>query len=88
MQVFFPGTMPTEAFKALGTFTEAVSLATPDEELIALARKRAAEMGADALIIRSIRRTTEGQVATDLQLEQRKILDAMAVYYPAKHPKP
>lgn len=87
VQIFFPGTSPTESFKAMGTITEAASLATSDEELIAAARKRAAAMGADALIIRSIRRTTEGAVATDVQLEERKILEGIAIYYPAKHPK-
>lgn len=85
VEVFYPGTMPTEEFKALATLQESDDLSVPDEELIARLRRRAAELGADALLIRAIRRTTEGEVGVDLNRPEEKIVEAVAVYYPARH---
>lgn len=86
VEVFYPGSYPSEPFKAIATLSEAAPLSASDESLIAAVRRRAAAMGADALLIRSIRRTTEGQAALDLNQEERKIVEAVAVYYPSKHP--
>lgn len=86
VEVFYPGSYPTEEFKTLTILSESVALGVPDDQLVARVRQRAAELGADGLMIRSIRRTTEGQVAADLAQEERKILEAVAIYYPAKHP--
>jgi hypothetical protein len=86
VQVFYPGSYPTEAFKTIATLSESVSLSVPDEALIAEVRRQAASLGADAVLIRSIRRTTEGQQAVDLNQEERKIIEAVAVYYPSQHP--
>ncbi len=87
VELYFPGMFPTEEFKTLADFTESALLTVPDEQLIAKARSRAARLGADALLIRAIRLTTEGAAATDLQQEERKVLEAVAVYYPSRHPK-
>ncbi|MGH7545221.1 MAG: hypothetical protein ACREKI_03470 [Gemmatimonadota bacterium] len=86
VQVFYPGSYPTEEFKTIATLSESAPLSVPDESLIAAVRRQAASMGADAVLIRSIRRTTEGQAAVDLNQEERKIIEAVAVYYPSKHP--
>ncbi len=85
--VFMPGSFPAEDYKALATIREEGPIDIPDKELIERAKARAAERGADALLIDSIRRTTEGQIETDLRQEQLKILMGRAVYYPAKHPE-
>jgi hypothetical protein len=84
VEVFFPGTMPTEEFKALATLRESADLGVSDEVLIARLRRRAAELGADALLIRTIRRTAEGEVGVDLNRPDEKIVEAVAVYYPAR----
>lgn len=87
VELYFPGTYPSEEFKAITTFSESGPLTASDEQLIAAARRRAARLGADALLIRSIRQTTEGTAATDLEREEEKILEAVAVYYPSRQPK-
>jgi hypothetical protein len=87
VELYFPGSYPTEEYKVVATITERRSLGTDDDELIAAARARAARLGADALLIRALRRTTEGEVATDLSREEEKILEAIAVYYPSRHPQ-
>ncbi len=58
-----------------------------DQELVDRAKRRAADLGADALIISSLRTTTEGQVETELSRQIEKILEGLAVYYPSEHPE-
>lgn len=87
VDVFMPGLFPTESYKVLARITESMPLNTTDDEIIERAKAQAAEMGADALVIDSIRRTTEGGIETDLRQEQLKILEARAVYYPSQHPE-
>jgi hypothetical protein len=87
VEVFLPGSYPDEDYKVLARFDTQVPLNVSDSELIERARAQAAEYGADALVISGIRRTTEGQIELNLQQEQVKILDAMAVYYPSRHPE-
>ena len=82
-----PGQFPTESFKVMARLTESMSLDTPDSEMIQAVRVRAAGIGADALIIDSFRRTTEGGVEIDLQQEQMKTIEARAVYFPSRHPE-
>lgn len=87
VEVYFPGSYPSQDFKALATISESQALSVSDDDLIEAARRQAARLGADALLIRSIRRTTEGEVSTDLNREEQKILEAIAVYYPSRHPQ-
>ena len=87
VEVFMPGQPPGENYEVLGRLQEEVSLDTPDQRLIDRARAEAAEMGADALVITAIRRTTEGQIETNLGQEQMKIIEALAVYFPSRHPE-
>jgi hypothetical protein len=71
----------------MARLTEDMPLNTPDNEIIDVARAAAAEVGADALLIDSIRRTTEGGIETDLRQEQLKIIEARAIYFPSRHPE-
>jgi hypothetical protein len=87
VEVFMVGSFPTESYKVMAQLTESMSLSTPDQEVIEAVKVRAAEMGADALIIDSLRRTTEGGIETDLRQEILKIIEARAIYFPARHPE-
>lgn len=87
VEIFMPGSLPPEDYKIISRITETVALNTPDREVIDRAQERAARLGADAILITAIRSTTEGQVEMDLQQEQRKILEALVVYFPSRHPE-
>lgn len=87
VEIFMPGSFPTEDYKVLAPVEEEVPLNVPDQDLIDQARAKAASLGADALLISAIRRTTEGGVAIELGQEQQKRLEGLAVYYPGKHPE-
>lgn len=87
VEIFMPGVAPMEDYEVLARIEDDASLDTPDQELIDRAKARAAQLGADAVLITSIRQTTEGQIDTDLSREQRKIIEALAVYFPAQHPE-
>lgn len=87
VEVFMPGQPPSERYEVLARIQEDVSLDTPDQQLIDRAQAEAAELGADALVITAIRRTTEGQIETNLGQEQMKIIEALAVYFPSRHPE-
>ena len=87
VEVFYPGQMPSETYEVMARIQEDRPLQTDDDVLIDAARAQAAQMGADALVVTSIRRTTEGQIETDLGREQMKILEALAVYFPSRHPE-
>lgn len=86
VEVFMPGSTPREQYKLIANVVENVRLSTSDDDVIEMAVARAAELGADALIIQAIRRTTEGG-EMDLNREERKILEGQAVYFPARHPE-
>lgn len=87
VEIFMPGTFPPEDYRVLTQIREEVPLNVSDNELIERARARAARSGADALVIRALRRTTEGGADVSLQQEQLKILEGSAVYFPSRHPE-
>jgi len=87
VEVFYPGQLPTEEYEVMARIQEDEPLQTEDDVLVEAARAQAAQMGADALVITAIRRTTEGQIETDLGREQMKIIEALAVYFPSRHPE-
>jgi len=87
VEVFLPGSYPAEDYKLLATVNTHVPLNISDSDLIERARAQAAEWGADALVISSIRRTTEGEVELNLQQQQVKLLEAIAIYFPSRHPE-
>ena len=87
VEVFLPGSYPTEEYKVLTSITQSVALQVSDRDLINQAKERAARVGADALIVNRIRTTSEGAVADDVGREIEKILEGLAVYFPSKHPE-
>jgi hypothetical protein len=89
VQVFMPGDFPAEEYKVLKVITVTGILSRPDEEMVAEARQKAAELGADAMIIKELRMTAGGAggLADVNPNQDRKTLEAMAVYYPAQHPE-
>ena len=44
-------------------------------------------MGADALIITTIRLTTEGQAQLNLEQPVERFLEGLAIYFSSKHPE-
>jgi hypothetical protein len=87
VEVIMPGMPVGESYKVLAAFTVDVPIADSDSELLAKAKARAAQMGADALLVKSIRRTSEGQVEQNLRQEQMKIAECQAIYFPSRHPE-
>ncbi len=87
VELFFPGSIPNESYKVMSRIEERAPQSASDQELIDKAKARAAEIGADALIIRSIRSTAEGGIDLNLTQEIEKILEAEAVYFPGRHPE-
>jgi hypothetical protein len=59
-----------------------------ERDMVTEARQQAADLGADALIIRSLRTTQSGGGLAETNASRdRKILEALAVYYPSRHPE-
>ncbi len=87
VELYLPGTAPGEEYRVIARIDQRAPQETPDKDLIDRARAKAAELGADALIVSGIRGTTEGQVDLNLGRQVEKILEAVAVYFPARHPE-
>ena len=85
--LYYPGRMPDDNFKVLARLDETGPETMTDQELVDRVRARAADLGADALIIDTIRTTTEGQVNLDTNQPTEKIIEARAIYFPSKHPE-
>ncbi len=86
--IYLPGSpTPAEDYKILARIDEKGPQSITNEELIDKAKQRAADMGADALIISTIRLTTEGQAQLNLDQPVEKFLEGIAVYFPSKHPE-
>jgi hypothetical protein len=89
VEVFMPGDFPAEEYKVVEAITVTGILTRPDEEMVAEARQKAAALGADALIVQALRMTAGGGGGyedTDPS-QDRKTLEAIAVYYPARRPE-
>ena len=87
VEIFMPGVFIADEYKVMARFEEAFSMDTADSTMVARIKERAAEMGADAVIVDGIRVTSEGAIELDLAQEQQKIIDARAVYFPSRHPE-
>lgn len=87
VEIFLPGSFPTSEYKSMTAFMIKGELADADQTLIDRARERAAKLGADGVIITAIRRTSEGGVELNLDQKQEKILEALPIYYPSRHPE-
>ena len=88
VEVFFPGDFPSEKYETLKSIQLEEMLSADEREMVMTARQMAADLGADALIIRSMRTTQSGSGLAEADASRdKKILEALAVYYPAKHPE-
>ncbi|HEY8469709.1 MAG TPA: hypothetical protein VIL18_08705 [Longimicrobiales bacterium] len=76
------GQFPPENYKTIAPIRVERPLGTEQGELIQALRAEAAKLGADAIIIRRIGRTTEGAVEPDLTREERAVAEALAIYFP------
>ena len=83
VQVFYPnsGTEPDAGYKTIGPIKVERPLAESDAQVVAALRAAAAEMGADAILVRRISRTTEGAAGSGR--DEMKIGEALAIYWPA-----
>jgi len=75
--------VPDPGYRTIGPVKVERPLGTADADLIAALRAEAARLGADAVIVQRIRRTTEGEVTPDLTREERMIAEGVAIYWPA-----
>jgi hypothetical protein len=88
VEVFFPGDFPSEKYETLKSIQLEEMISADDRDMVTTARQMAADLGADALIIRSMRTTQSGAGLAEANASRdKKILEALAVYYPAKHPE-
>ena len=87
VEVFLPGVPIPDSYNVMARIEEAFSMDTADSVMVARVKERAAEMGADAVIIDGIRATSEGAIELDMNQEQQKIIDARAIYFPSRHPE-
>lgn len=76
------GQFPPPNYKTIGPVRVERPLGTEQGELIQALRAEAARLGADAIIIQRIGRTTEGQADVDFTREERAVAEALAIYYP------
>ena len=87
VEVFLPGVPIPDSYNVMARIEETFSMDTADSVMVARVKERAAEMGADAVIIDGIRATSEGAIELDMNQEQQKIIDARAIYFPSRHPE-
>ena len=88
VEIFFPGDFPEQDYRTLKLIEIQDMISADDREMVMKARQTAADLGADALIIRSLRTTTAGGGLADANASRdRKVLEALAVYYPSAHPE-
>jgi len=87
VEVFLPGIPIADDYKVIARLEEAFSMDTDQEAMYARLKERAAELGADAVIVDRVRSTSEGGIETNLNQEQQRIIEARAVYFPSRHPE-
>ncbi|NIR46688.1 MAG: hypothetical protein GWN99_19975 [Gemmatimonadetes bacterium] len=88
VEVFMPGEFPSEDYEVLKRIEVRDLVSADENEMVMNARQQAADVGADALIIRSLRTTQSGGGLQETNASRdRKILEALAVYYPSRHPE-
>lgn len=76
------GQQPDEGYKTIGPIEVSAPLGTPQSELTTMLRARAAELGADAVIFKSIRQNTEGEIRVTAGEEEELIATGTAIYWP------
>ncbi|HSG82660.1 MAG TPA: hypothetical protein VLC48_10440, partial [Gemmatimonadota bacterium] len=85
VEMFYPGDYPSEKYEVLKRIEIQDILSAQDQDMVMAARQQAADIGADALLIQSMRTTQSGSGLGDADPSRdRKILEALAVYYPSR----
>jgi hypothetical protein len=88
VEVFMPEQYPDEDYKILKTVTITDIISADDRDMVVAAREQAAQLGADALLIKSLRMTSAGVGLEEANASRdQKILEALAVYFPSRHPE-
>ncbi len=88
VEVYMPGEFPAEDYEVLKRIQVRELISVDERDMVADARQQAADLGADGLIIRSLRTTQAGGGLEQTNASRdRKILEALAVYYPSRHPE-
>lgn len=82
------GQEPDEGYKTIGPVRVSAALGTSPQELTRLLRARAAQLGADAVILQRVRRTTEGEIEPTAAREEEMIVEGLAIYYPKPETQP
>jgi hypothetical protein len=76
---------PPAGYRTIGPIRVERPMGTADAELYLALRAEAARLGADAVILRSVRRSTEGD-ASMIGRDERVIAEGIAVYWPDPQP--
>ncbi|MEN8376956.1 MAG: hypothetical protein ABFS34_16130 [Gemmatimonadota bacterium] len=76
------GLSPPEGYEGIGPVQVQVDPGTEYREIHRLLRAEAAKLGADAIILQSIRSNAEGQVGVDFDRPEKLIGRALAIYWP------
>ncbi len=83
VEVINQGQQPREGFRTLGPISVSRPMGTEVEDVIMEIRRQAARMGADAIVIQTIGRTSEDQ-SRNFEQDQQIIVTALAIYYPVE----
>jgi hypothetical protein len=80
------GTTPPAGYETISEVRVEVDPGTQPSEIHMALRAEAARLGADAIIMRSIRSNAEGQVGIDMNRPEKLIGLAFAIYWPGGKP--
>ena len=88
VEIYLPGNNPEEDYEPLSAIDITVEIDVENAELLTQAVEQAAALGADALIVDRLGPNTSGAVLPAGATEHiKRIIQARAVYYPARHPE-
>lgn len=79
------GQFPPEGYRTIGPVEAQLPLGASQAELLVELRGEAARVGADAVILRRIRNSTEGAVSASAR-DEMIIAEGLAIYWPAETP--
>jgi len=81
------GMNPPAGYESISPVQVEADLGTEPAEIHMLLRAEGARLGADAIILESIRSNAEGQVGIDMNREEKLIGRALAIYWPGGKPE-
>lgn len=80
------GLNPPAGYETISPIQVEADVGTANEEIYRMLRTEAARLGADAIILDSVRSNAEGQVGIDLNRPEKLIGRALAIYWPGGKP--